>query len=803
MVSLLPRRRNGWLWLRVVVVAALTGSALTPSATLASPASSSGHGVAPPRMFGYATGPAEHLGTAAGKRHFVPASATRARLAPADSKSHRAPKPDLAPPPVGTPRRVKVGRPRMAPGHEILRAKPARGTGGVMTPAASADNASYSVAATFDTVPMADQSGRISVTLTNTGTSTWSGYGVGTQVFPSGDTTGTGTPLSSSNIVMISGSTAPGSTATAESVTPAENPGSYEICWDLVNAAGTYFSAEGGAEYCAPYTIAAFQPVINEQEPLPGTDVDSQAPLLSASAVVPGGYPANPTFSFAFEILSGPSSTSTVIASSGWVAGNGNSWSPTSNLTWGTTYYWQVTVTDAATPPSLTGTGITWTTPISFVVGNAQPTVSSRLGSSYQASDGDPVLTSDLGGADYAGSGKTVDPQSGNVSQAVTDASIATVGPALSITRDYNSLDPRTTQAFGAGWSSALDMSLVPDPDGTGALILTLASGRQVRFAKNAAGGYAPPQTMYAVVATLTGGGFSVTDQTGTTYDFAQASGPSFLISKIVDSSGLAETFTYSAGQLTTITNTTSGRALHLTWSTPAGAARRTSATVATDPVTAGQPATALTWTYGYSGDLLTSVCPPGTTTACTTYKYITTGSHAPTSVLNADPTSYFRLDDPAGSTAAVNQIPVNDLTTMNPPATEMSTTLGVPGPVAGVTATSFNGTSSWIPLDGTWCPTSGKESSCGSITDTGRVLPNGTATQSLGISLWFKTTASSGVLLGDTSVLPGNNPCPFLCAEAVAVPLLWIGSNGDLNGLGSIGSGVNQYARRHRADLA
>ena len=46
-------------------------------------------------------------------------------------------------------------------------------------------------------------------------------------------------------------------------------------------------------------------------------------------------------------------------------------------------------------------------------------------------------------------------------------------------------------------------MSLVPDPDGTGALILTLADGQQVRFAKNASGGYAPPQDMYAVVTAL------------------------------------------------------------------------------------------------------------------------------------------------------------------------------------------------------------------------------------------------------------------------------------------------------------
>ena len=57
----------------------------------------------------------------------------------------------------------------------------------------------------------------------------------------------------------------------------------------------------------------------------------------------------------------------------------------------------------------------------------------------------------------YSGSGKTVDPRSGNVSQQVTDAHVATVGPALSVVRTYNSLDPRTSQAFGAGWDLSGD----------------------------------------------------------------------------------------------------------------------------------------------------------------------------------------------------------------------------------------------------------------------------------------------------------------------------------------------------------
>ena len=41
-------------------------------------------------------------------------------------------------------------------------------------------------------------------------------------------------------------------------------------------------------------------------------------------------------------------------------------------LTWGSTYYWQVAVSDAASPPGLSSTSVTWTTPISFVVGSAQ-----------------------------------------------------------------------------------------------------------------------------------------------------------------------------------------------------------------------------------------------------------------------------------------------------------------------------------------------------------------------------------------------------------------------------------------------
>jgi RHS repeat-associated protein len=788
---MLSRRGRNIRRLVIAVMAVAIGMTVCAPSVIAA-AAAVGGSVPAVRMFGYAKGPAQRDGTAAGRSHYVPASATRSQLT---VSGHAAPKPDLAPPAMAAPEHVTVGAARTDAGH-VVTLEGTKRVASVSASAASAasatlaDNASYSVASSYDTSPMADQTGRVAVTLTNTGTATWSGgYGLEANVYASSDTTGTGTPQTTGQDVVFNTTVAPGASVTVESVTPNENPGSYEICWNAVTPSKvTFASADGGASYCAGYTVEQYAAQVDEQSPLPGTSEGTQTPALSAAATVPGGYPADPSFSFAFQVLvaGAQPGTYTVQQSSGWVANNGNSWTVPTALTWGSTYYWEVAVSDAASPPSLSSTSVTWTTPISFVVGSAQAGVYSRLGPVVQADDGNPVMTSDLGnGTSDTRSGNTVDPKTANVTQQVTDASVATAGPSLSVARTYNSLDPRTSQSFGAGWSSALDMSLAPDPDGTGALILTLADGQQARFAKNASGGYAPPQDLYAVVKALSGGGFSVTDQLGTSYDFAQASGADWLISGVSDDQGQTETFAYTSGELTAITNNVSGRALQFTWSTPSAASYPHVASVTTPPVTAGNASTALTWTYGYSGDLLTSVCPPGTTTACTKYSYITDGSHAATAVLNADPTAYYRLDDPSGTAAAVNEVPVDDLTTVNPPATEMNTTLGATGPGTGATATGFNGSSSWIPVDDIWCTTASQDSSCSSATGSNRVVTS--STTSLGFSLWFKTTTASGVLLGETQTLPGT--CSTGCSDTGATPILWLTSSGDLDGAGGLAS--------------
>ena len=75
-----------------------------------------------------------------------------------------------------------------------------------------------------------------------------------------------------------------------------------------------------------------------------------------------------------------------------------------------------------------------------------------------------PLVTSQLS---QNPSGPGFDPQSGNWTTSATDAQVTTVGPALEITRDYNSDDPRRRGAFGAGWSSVLDMKVSPGQNGT------------------------------------------------------------------------------------------------------------------------------------------------------------------------------------------------------------------------------------------------------------------------------------------------------------------------------------------------
>ncbi|WP_157547898.1 DUF6531 domain-containing protein [Micromonospora sp. ATCC 39149] len=217
--------------------------------------------------------------------------------------------------------------------------------------------------------------------------------------------------------------------------------------------------------------------------------------------------------------------------------------------------------------------------------------------------------------------GKGYEAGVGNYTTSDSDAEVATVGPALSITRDYNSLDTRADSAFGRGWSSLLDMRAREDRDAAGVLqtaTIRYPDGQDVSFGRNNDGTWVPPSGRFSVFKAITGG-YSLTDKDATGYEFTQSpGGGAFHLTKVTDASGRALTLRYDTnGRVDQLRSVTSNRTLTIGWSTPAGAAHPHVATVTTDPVTPGAPGTALTWSYEYDTDLLERVCPPGTSTEC------------------------------------------------------------------------------------------------------------------------------------------------------------------------------------------
>ncbi|WP_234540633.1 DUF6531 domain-containing protein [Streptomyces shenzhenensis] len=176
---------------------------------------------------------------------------------------------------------------------------------------------------------------------------------------------------------------------------------------------------------------------------------------------------------------------------------------PAGKLAYGRTFYWTAQVRDG-------NAASLWSAPDYFTIPAARQ----------------PLVTAHLGAAPYDATVKGVDPQLGDYSTQTTDATIPgpSDGPTLSVQRTYNSLDPGVFKAFGAGWSSLLDMRATEDADGSGNVVITLADGRQKRFGANGDGTYSPPAGDYAVLSAPASGygtsGFMLTEKSGTRYFF-------------------------------------------------------------------------------------------------------------------------------------------------------------------------------------------------------------------------------------------------------------------------------------------
>ncbi|HET6503257.1 MAG TPA: LamG-like jellyroll fold domain-containing protein [Amycolatopsis sp.] len=328
--------------------------------------------------------------------------------------------------------------------------------------------------------------------------------------------------------------------------------------------------------------------------------------------------------------------------------------------------------------------------------------------------------------------------------------------------RTYNSLDAVTSDAFGTGWSSVLDMTVSPGQlAGDGSVVTQLVSypdGERVAFGKNADGRtWSPPQGRYATFTAFQGG-WRLDDKNDTLYQFTHAlGGGRFGLDLIADAWGHVLQFTWTGGRITKITSNASHRSLSLAWSTPSGASNPHVAAVTTPDVTLGQDSTAITWQYSYSGDELTAVCNTSQSgQPCTRYDY-KNGTNYPAVVLDSGPQSYWRLNETSGSTAASSALD-NEGTD---DATYVSVAQGIqPSPLAGVPssvkAAGFDGTSSYVQVPA-------------SLADDAAAMS---------VSLWFNTTATGGVLLSQSA-----NPVTSATTTGAYQPVLYIGSSGKLNG--------------------
>ncbi|GAA0734441.1 hypothetical protein GCM10010199_53540 [Dactylosporangium roseum] len=484
-----------------------------------------------------------------------------------------------------------------------------------------------------------------------------------------------------------------------------------------------------GNTACDPFIevnyAANTPPQLDARYPANNTTLNTLTPEFAAKGSDPDNYP-NRGLRYNFLLYNDQGAQ---FASSGWTDGY---WKPPAGtLQWGKTYMYMVQVDDRSS--------VGPTNPVPYVFSTAVP---QQLVSSSLAQNG----------------GKGFEGSVGNYTTSDVDAQVATVGPALSIAREYNSLDTRNS-AFGRGWSSLPDMQVREGRTADNALqtaVIRYPNGQDITFGRNNDGTWTPPPGRFSVFKPITGG-YSLTDKDSTAYEFTQNVDTGiFGLTKITDASGRALTVRYDAnGRVDQLKSVASNRTLNLQWSTPAGANVAHIASVTTDPTDPAVPTSTMTWNYTYDGDTLTKVCPPGTTTDCAGYQYQVVNRHN-SMVLNTGPYSFWRLNEPSGQTQAYSGVLSNDGIDNG---IYSNVTLGGSPSLAwsSSTSASFNGTNSSVKLPVKLAAESSYQS----------------------ISMWFKTTATTGVLFSYQKDLVTQGAT----TPAYYNPALYIDNTGKLRG--------------------
>jgi RHS repeat-associated protein len=252
-----------------------------------------------------------------------------------------------------------------------------------------------------------------------------------------------------------------------------------------------------------------------------------------------------------------------------------------------------------------------------------------------------------------------------------TDVSIPGRGPAIALTRSYNSNDTRTT-TLGPGWTHSYNIRLNDPGDGSSDVILVGPEGRSDRYVLNGST-YTPPPGVHRILVKNADSSYTATDKSQTVWQF-DASG---LLTQIADRYGNASNLSYDVGNRVSAVSDSAGRgslAFAYTnglltsvtdWASPArsvsyqydGSGRlwkvtdREGKTTAfgydgtssrLTSITDARNNTALTLTYDASGRVATQKDARGLTTGdVTTFDYVVNGDGTRVTTVTAPTTSF------------------------------------------------------------------------------------------------------------------------------------------------------------------
>lgn len=247
----------------------------------------------------------------------------------------------------------------------------------------------------------------------------------------------------------------------------------------------------------------------------------------------------------------------------------------------------------------------------------------------------------------------------GNLLLKSQDLQVNSPGIPLSFERFYNSQDPWGGTLGSKGrFSLGNDIALY-ECDGLGNRCLVGPSGHRIRFIKNPDGSYTTPYGVgNSTLRQLPSGRFELTDnKTGIVYGFFNNAFS--YADEVRDQNGNHLTFQY-AGTGNTLSKIwdTAGRGYDVSSDSNG---RITSISVPTSVLPGGA-----TWSYGYTGKLLTSVTDPESNT--TSYSYSTDGHELLTKIVdgrgNETLIGYDTSDRVTSVTRKVDGTPANDVTT-------------------------------------------------------------------------------------------------------------------------------------------